>query len=146
MLEEEAFSGSPTKPPFYFQHFNLNRLNVLRSGTPLNKNYEPNWTTGDYVKEFRALYDTLGIGINAQVDIGGLTLSKFAHGGANYYAFNLCPDMCSLYHTHQESWGDIDLELGFSQPTSSVIKVMVFLIYNGGIKINSLLEVTKAVD
>ncbi len=144
MVHNQAMSHAPDKNPFNFQHFNLSSFNLKKNGQCVfPKPFQPNIGEGDAVDLYRHLYDSIGISHGNQSI--GLTYDAFINGRF-FLAADLTPDQCNSYHTHPENYGNLDLELAFSQVTPHPIYVLALSIFNSGIKIDQFQQVMKGTN
>ena len=144
MIHNQAMSHAPNKNPFNFQHFNLSSYNLKKNGQCVfPKPFQPNIGEGDAVDLYRHLYDSIGISHGNQSI--GLSYNAFVNGRF-FLAADLTPDQCNSYHIHPESYGNLDLELGFSEITPHPIYVLALSIFNSGIKIDQFQQVIKGTN
>jgi hypothetical protein len=123
-LDAKAFNGDVTANPFVFQNFNLNLLNLRINGNPFHSRpFTPNYTTGDYIREYRNLFDHGGCQhSNNCINIG----FKEFKTNSNFYLFDFTPDLCNSFHHHATKHGHIDVELGWSTPLASNIYMIIY--------------------
>ena len=134
MVHNQAMSHAPNKNPFNFQHFNLSSYNLKKNcQCVFPKPFQPNIEEGDVVDLYRHLYDSIGISHGNQSI--GLKYDTFINGRF-FLAADLTPDQCNLYHIHPEIYGNLDLELAFSEITPHPIYVLALSVFNSGIKID----------
>ena len=141
MISSKAMNLEKNHNPFNFQHFNLTSFNLKKNGQNVfPKAIECNFEDGDYMDLYRHLYDSLGIqhGNNSF----GLTIAHFKYG-KTFLAADLNPDQCNLYHTHPDTFGNLDLELTFAKNLKSPIYVFSYMIYNSGIKIDQYQQIFR---
>jgi len=134
-LSDSSFTGSISSNPFTFSHFNLNLLNLRVNGNPFHpRPFQPNYTTGDYMREYRNLMDHGGCQHGNNV----ITISpkEFLYN-ANFYIYDFTPDLCNSYHHHTLKHGHIDVELGWSTPLSHNIYMIVYSSHKQTIVIDS---------
>ena len=144
MIHNQAMSHAPNKNPFNFQHFNLSSYNLKKNGQCVfPKPFQPNIGEGDAVDLYRHLYDSIGISHGNQSI--GLKYETFVNGRF-FLAADLTPDQCNSYHIHPESYGNLDLELAFSEITPHPIYVLALSIFNSGIKIDQFQQVIKGTN
>ena len=144
MIHNQAMSHDPTKNPFRFEHFNLSNYNLKKNGQCVfPRPFQINPATGDVVELYRHLYDSIGISHSNQSI--GLTFDQFLKGRF-FLAADLTPDQCNSYHAHPDSFGNLDLELGFSAITPHPIYVIAYSIFNSGIKLDQFQQVIKGTD
>ena len=144
MVENEALIHHPKKNPFNFQHFNLNSFNLKKNGQLIfPKPFQPNFETGDVLDLYRHLHDSIGISHSNQSI--GLSINEFKNG-RTFLAADLTPCQCNSFHVHPDTYGTIDVELGFAKPTSGPIYLLAYTVYNSGIKIDQYQQVIKGAE
>ena len=144
MIHNQAMSHDPTKNPFRFEHFNLSNYNLKKNGQCVfPRPFQINPAAGDAIELYRHLYDSIGISHSNQSI--GLTFDQFLKGRF-FLAADLTPDQCNSYHAHPDSYGNLDLELGFSTITPHPIYVIAYSIFNSGIKLDQFQQVIKGTD
>ena len=61
LVDDADFAGGYQRNPFRFQKFGVNRIEFKRNGMPVPRHsYIPNWTTGEYIKDYMTLQEQLG--------------------------------------------------------------------------------------
>ena len=144
MIHNQALSHEPTYNPFNFRHFNLSSFNLKKNGQCVfPRPFQINPGEGDAVELYRHLYDSIGISHSNQSI--GMTYKDFLNGRF-VLAADLTPDQCNSFHAHPDVYGNLDLELGFSQITPHPIYILSLLIYNSGIKLDQFQQVIKGSD
>lgn len=123
-MDAKAYNGAVDANPFVFAHFNLNLLNLRINGHPFHsKPFTPNYATGDFMREYRNLFDHGGCHhSNNTINIG---MKEFKNN-SNFYLFDFTPDLCNSFHHHTTKHGHIDIELGWSSPLASNIYMIVY--------------------
>ena len=139
-LDARAFNGSVSYNPFTFTHFNLNLLNLRVNGNPFHpRPFQPNYSTGDFYREYRNLMDHGGVqhGNNAIA----INLKEFV-SNSNFYIYDFSPDLCNSYHQHASKQGSIDIELGWSKPLTDNIYMILYSSHKQTILIDSNRTIT----
>ena len=94
LLKHSGFIPDETKNPFVFPHNNLTSFVYKLNGLQLSDRFDLNFDTNQYIRAYRNLIDSIGVGSgNAGCD---LTLADFKTG-ACILALDLTPDFCSKY-------------------------------------------------
>ena len=141
MIHGDAFSHSAKMNPFNFQHFNLNRFNVIKNGQNVfPKAFTPDFENDDYMDLFRHLYDSVGFGISNFTC--AITVEAFKKGRC-ILPVDLTPDRCNNFHLHPDEKGKIDVELGFKSAVTHNIYLLSYAVYNSGIKIEETGQVIR---
>ena len=142
MIHNDAMTHDRTKNPFNFQHFDLNRFNLIKNGQCVfPKPFQPDFDTGDYADLYRHMYDSTGFGISNFSC--GISMEAFK-GGRCFLTADLTPDRCNGFHLHPDESGKLDLELGFKSSKPHPIYLMAYSIFNSGIKIEEKGQVIRA--
>ena len=127
MVTDDDFAGGyHTGSPFNFQHFNVNRVEMKKNGTPYPRNgYTPNWENGNYIKDYMKFQGQLGY------DTGDKCVQLTPHQWANGYtlfAFKLTEGPIGSGVAGPRSHckgGNVRLELSFAQHTPANLKVIL---------------------
>lgn len=132
-IDSEGFSGSNTKSPFLFHHFNINYLSLKVDGIPHPTTpFQPDWDKNKFVREYRHMIDSCGI--SHENISNGLTLDKFKKGSF-FTIFDLTPDQCNSFHNHAsilQSTVNIDLDVGFKEALTNPITALIYTSREGG--------------
>jgi len=138
-VSHNAFNGAYMLNPFNYQHYGLNHLAFYLNGIQYpEKAFTPNFTTGNYVREYLSLFESTN-----QEDGDcciNITRENFPKGNA-IFAFNFAPDhssgCCSTGYANPVNFGSSRLHLRFSEALKEAITVLVYLEYD------SILEIDK---
>jgi len=139
-LATGSFNGDVTLNPFTFKHFKLNSLNLKINGIPFhNRPFQPNYTTGEFVREYENLFNHTGVlhGNN----VFTITMHDFKEN-LNLYPFDFSPDLCNSYHQHTAKQGNVEIELGFETELTANIYMIVYSSYKQTVFIDSKRTVT----
>ena len=140
LVSNAAFSGSYALNPFNFQHGNVNYVALYREGESVpQRPYKPNFTNGQYMREFMGLYQALEM--YNRDDECGISFEDFA-GGTALFAFNLAPDM-SIGGGYAQPMreGNLRLEINFTDSTTALMNVIVWAVFDSKIEITRMREV-----
>ena len=146
MIHNEAMGHTHHRKynPFNFQHFDLNRYNLIKNGQCVfPKPFQPDFDTDNYMDLYRHMYDSTGFGISNHSC--GITKEAFKNGRC-FLTADLTPDQCNGYHLHPDESGKLDLELGFKTSKTHSIYLLAYSIFNSGIKIEETGQVIRAYD
>ena len=136
-IRADALNGSYKLNPFNFQHFNCNFVALRVNGVQIpSKGYRPNFEKKIVRRELRALYDNIGVSDPSDDSGCNLNVEDFT-GGYTLFSFDLTPDKCNGFHTHDNTTGIIDLEILFSKPLTEAITVLCYTAYE------SMIAITK---
>ena len=132
LIADNRLNGTYHLNPFRFQNFGLGFMALQVNGEQIPRvAYEPNFTTGDYIRDYLGLYEGLGL------DIGNNTIDVTPEQWANdlpLFVFRLSPGgLPSVPKT-----GNIRVELKFRTPLAANILLLCFAEYS------SVLEIDRA--
>lgn len=129
-VETRAADGEYDRNPFYFQHFNLKRLNLVVNGRRVpSDSLTPNFdNTPPLVnREYTHMFMNTG---TYRTDRGNcITLPAF-QDGMSVFPFDLTPDMCNSLHVHSSKMGLVGLELEWAVPLADPITILVHCSYD----------------
>lgn len=113
MIDSRAFNGASNKNIFNFQHFNLAAISLKVNSqmipvTPLTCDF----SNGDCLKAYKHMFNNLGIKNSNSPCL--ITYEKFL-AGSTLIPFDLTPDGCSSYHSHEKKTGTIELDIRFKE-------------------------------
>lgn len=122
-----AFDGSWTENPYFFQHFNLNSINLVINGASLpSEPLQPDFATipGLVAREYMHMFENTGC-------LGGrrgnlVSYSSFV-SGSTLFPFDLSWDQCNSRHIHAGRDGHIDLKVSWSQNLPHAICILVYM-------------------
>jgi hypothetical protein len=126
-----AFEGDQTLNPYNFEHFDISQFALRVNGSTLPATvFTPNFTTGDYLREYRHMVDNSGIG--AGNNSNGLTPKDF-EGGKFFLCYDLSAEYCNGFHLHPTFTGNIDIEMSFKKVTPCNINMLIYGSYSGAL-------------
>ena len=120
LLRDERMNGYYHMNPFSFGHFDLSNIFLTVNGECIPRRaYEPNFTSGAYIREYLAFLDGIGLDIgNKALD---LTPAEWA-ASYPFFIFRLNPSgLPTLPKT-----GAIRLSIKFRQPTPNILNALCF--------------------
>ena len=119
-VSDTAMNAGPNTNPFRFENLNLSFLQLILNGEAYPRQaYQPNFDTGDYIREYLGLLETLNI------DIGNNAIDLTPEVWGNTYPFFMFSTDPSGYPTLPRS-GSSRLELQFRTATANVYNVVCF--------------------
>lgn len=137
MVNAAAYQGTIATSPFYFQHFNINEIQLLENGQPIAEGpVKMNFTNKTrVVNAYHLLLESIGaIGDRAMTP--PLTLNHFCDGHS-IFCFTRSPDLVhGLNHLPNQS-GNLTLQMNFSAALPSAIMVVCMAEFDARIQINS---------
>lgn len=140
MIENEAFNGSISKNPFFFDHFKLNKIALYRDGASIpGRPFTPDFEKGKILRSYLHTMRTMNYYNND--DTNGLTPKMFG-SGYTIYAYDLTPekDITASYNQGIVS-KNLRLELFFKDPLPNTVNVLLFASYNSAVEITQLRDV-----
>ena len=123
LVSETDLVGGNQSNPFNFQHFSVNQLALYVNGELVpNKKFTPNYTTGEYIREYVAMFE----GLNKYLKDHSFPLSIKEFGkGFTLYVFDLSPDSNAPGCHAVPRNGAVRLDLQFATaPTSSLAAIL----------------------
>lgn len=130
----DAFNGGQEKNPFYFNHNAINNFNIKINGVPVCPTpFQPNFATGNYIREYRWFLDNLGI--HHENESNGISMEEYKNNSC-IWNFDLTPDLCNSFHLHETKSGSVDVTFGFSTNTTKALTMIVYACYNSSIAID----------
>lgn len=134
ILHNDNYNGTIKTNPYNFQNHDVNYMclkvnNVLVPAEP----YTPDYENKLFIREFRSLFDNLGIHHD---DCGNSIGTAEYFNGTNFYAFDLSPDLCNGFHSHPFQPGTIDIDCRLKNPLTKPVTLMAFAIYNAIVSID----------
>ena len=139
-MRTKAFLGAYDENPFRFEHFNLNRYNLIVNSARVPTNpYRPNFEKG---KEgaMRMYLDTdrhsgkYRTNCAHSISYFGFTTDRFIS------PLDLCPDLCNSQHRHAGREGVLEAELGWAKALEVPITVVVLMKFDQVVTVDPLLE------
>lgn len=139
-VKAKAFSGDYSNDPFYFDHFNIQMLTLLRDGQPIpyRDAYHPDFEKELYTREYvmSIIQGTEHLNTNQN---NGISLSDFANG-RSLFTFNLTPDFC-IAGAQQPKDGNLRLDMQFGKALPEAINVIVYGLFDHEIQITRELQI-----
>jgi len=122
MVSDAAATGSYSSNPFNFQNFGLNYI-ALRVNSELVPRVpmEPNFTTGDYLREYLTVLEALGYDIGPNT--WSISPTQWA-AGFNIYAFKVTPGSIGAVRSNQLT-GDIRLDMKFADALTGNVTLII---------------------
>ena len=113
MVSNEGFIGSYATNPFFFQHFDLSKLDVTCDGHSVYcKLFEPKFGANQYLRSYLSLYQALAS--QNQVQNCNIDYEDYK-GGHCFWGYDLTPDQAAdQSHLHPIKTGNLRLEFQFA--------------------------------
>ena len=140
MVTNEGFNGSYATNPFFFQHFDLSKLDVTCDGhSGYGKPFEPKFGADQYLRSYLSLYQALAS--QNQVQNCNIDYEDYK-GGYCFWGYDLTPDQAAdQSHLHPIKTGNLRLEFQFATALEQTINVIVYAEFDSLVEINGLREV-----
>ena len=141
LVLNEAFNGTLHTNPFFFQHFNLSKMDVTCDGHSVyGKPFEPRFGNDQYLSSNLSVYQALA----SQNQVQNCNIDYEDYKGCNcFWGYDLTPDQAAdKSHLHPLKTGNLRLELQFATSFAKTIKVLVYPEFDNLIVINGLRDVT----
>jgi len=144
MVKSAAFAGSYKTNPFKFDHFGMTSGAIRVNGEQVPcEPYTPDWDKQLYTREYRDLFDNIGISHN---DMGNVITPQLFAGGNFMMAFDLTPDRCNGRHYHPRQSGMIALEITLKEALKQSINVLAFATYDAIVSLDKHNRVTTDIS
>ena len=131
MLDDNRLNGDANHNPFLFNHFDLTHVSMLVNGEQLPRvAYQPNFQTGDYLREYFGLLEGLGL------DTGNKTIDITPEIWATtfpFFIFRLTPG--GLPSVPKS--GSVRLDMKFRNPTPRNVIIILYT------EVPTVLEIDK---
>jgi len=139
ILESDQMENSPGVNPFFFNHCNLNGLNVFINGEPVHATaIDPDFEKGRYLKEYKWYLNNTGL---KTFQTSGVTIEEYARNMC-FFCYDLSPDLCNGYYKHGLETGSIDINLSFSKALTKNHTLLFFASYDEQILIDKNRTIT----
>ena len=126
LVTNEALNGTLETNPFFFQHFNLSKMDVTCDGHSVyEKPFEPRFGNDQYLRSFLSVYQALA----SQNQVQNCNIDyKDYKGGYCFWGYDLTPDQAA----------DQPHLLQFATALAKTINVLVYAEFDNLIEINGL--------
>ena len=140
MLDNEAFNGSIKRNPFYFQHFDLNKIALYREGESIpGRPFTPDFDLKHYSRSYANTMQTFHY-FNSD-DTNGLTYEEFGDG-YTLYAYDLTADNdIGAPYRHAIASNNLRLELYFKKNLPKTINVLLYAVFDSHVEVTKLRDV-----
>ena len=129
MVTTKAAEGSYSYNPFYFHHFDCERMALVINGEtyPTDGLHFDFGATNPLVsRAYKWMYENTGA---SEGDKGNIVHWSAFQAGSFIVPFDLTPDKCNGIHNHNAEHGFIDLQLSFQRPLPVPIYVLYELVF-----------------
>ena len=134
IVKTAAFHGSYLENPWYFYHWNLNHICLKINGRSYPATaFNPNFTTGDYVRELRSFYDNCGVGQGTR---GNISADRWKDGNT-FWVFDLTADRNGGYNIQPPKNGLVELEINFSATPTENLTVLMYALFHEQISVDN---------
>ena len=133
-VASEGALGKMKNNPFYFQHFNVRKLNLRLNSRSIPRNpLRPDFPNQLIAREYSRLFTETGRECMTKPCL--ISPYDFA-SGFTIFPFDLTPDKCNGEHTHIGRVGDLDLEMEWNVALPKCITVLVYTAHDQVTTIN----------
>ncbi|KAM3922859.1 uncharacterized protein F54H12.2-like [Leptodactylus fuscus] len=138
-VENEAFSGSYTRNPLCFHHYNVNQASLYLDGQQIPaRPFQPDFETDSAVREYAALLHISG---KQRSDSGSAIDRDEFINGYTFFAFDLSPDEEPGGHFSLIKTGNLRAEVHFAVPTPHTVNMIVYSIHTNIVEISNRREI-----
>ena len=135
MVTNDAFSGSITKNPYNFRHFDVNFMQLYTDGEPvLAKPLKLNLAEGKYLDVFQTLYKGFD---KLSGEKSSIIKREDWSRGYSLFAFDLTPDFDDDDHYPLIKHGNLRLEINFGTALQHTINIIVYAEFYNIIEISA---------
>ena len=132
MVSSRAFNGNYSLNPFNFKHYNIKSLLLTRDAENIPfERFEPDFTTGNCLREFMSLYqsnDLLGKNVVLPINY-----EEFK-SGFTCFQWNLSDNRRGM-NAGPNQRGNVKLEMAFAEPTSEALVVVLYGMFESTVQI-----------
>ncbi|XP_030420927.1 uncharacterized protein F54H12.2-like [Gopherus evgoodei] len=133
-VDNDAFSGSYTKNPFHFKHYDINFVALYVDGEQVpTKPLQPDFEAGRCVREYMNLVQTAGKHMKDRSLL--IDREEFAQG-YTLFAFDLSPDQECADHYSLIKTGNLRAEIRFGRALTVTVNMIVYGVFDNVIEIN----------
>jgi hypothetical protein len=123
-VDSRGVDSNITKNPYKFENFNINYFQAYINGEPIRPQaFQPDFENKSYMTEYRWFLDNLGCYDSKNpIDI---TYQEFGTNSC-FFAYDLSPELCNLYHQHGNQTGMFDFDVGFKTALANNITAIIY--------------------
>lgn len=138
-VDNEAYTGSYTRNPFNFEHYDAEFLGLYTDGHPYPaKPFQPYFQRGQYVREYYQLIQTTGRYLKDRP----LAITRRDFGeGYTLFCINLEPDEGSSGNVSLIKTGNVRLEVRFRVPLPRTVNLICYSVFDSVIEISNRRQV-----
>ena len=129
LVPTAAYNGDYNQNPYLFKNHDLKYLDLKVNGvsTPATP-YKPNFSTGKYMREYRALFDNLGIKLT-NAGLSNMSGAVFANEKC-YFPYDFSKDKTNAFYLRKAETGAIDVSMEFASENQTELTVLMFATYD----------------
>lgn len=143
LVSDASLAGSYQLNPLNFQHYNVNYIVLVVDGkeTVPAKAFQPNFHTGQYLREYMSLYQgTDSLFSNRSINV---TRDEYPQG-YTFWVFDLSNDIGAQNCFSLPRSGSVRLELKFAENTTETINVVCYAEFDHVLEIDQYRNVIVA--
>lgn len=134
MVEQVSHSGSISKNPFNFKHFDCSEASIVVNGVhEPSEPYKLNIDAGDYINLYSDFL--LNTGIATEDRDFGIDFLDYI-GGDFLLVFDRSKEKCNRFHRHPADSGTIDINIRTKTNLPGTVTVIVYATYSSEIYID----------
>ena len=139
-VDSRGVDGNIAKNPFKFGNFGINYFQAYINGEPIRPQaFQPDFENNSYMSEYRWLLDNLGCYVSKNpLD----TNYKEFGSNSTFFAYDLSPELCNLYHQHGNQSGVFDFDVGFKAALTNNVTAIIYGSFHEVIMIDKFRNVT----
>lgn len=138
-VDNEGYTGSYTRNPFNFQHYDTEFLSIYADGHAYPaRPLQPLFQSGQYVREYYHMIQTTGRHLKDRSL--AVTRSDFGHG-YSLFCFNLEPDDGQSGNVSLIKTGNVRLEVRFRTALPRTINIICYSVFDSVIEISNQRQV-----
>lgn len=129
-MATSAVEGMYSRNPFYFRHYNVNRLSLAVNGRSVpSQALTPNFQSNPprVAREYLHMFLNTGA---YRINRGNCISLKQFQNGLTLFPFDLSPDLCNGLHVHEGRDGHIGIELTWAEPLAESVTVFAYCAFD----------------
>jgi len=129
LVKTKAFDGDKKESPFTFRNANVSKVYLRRNNAIFpNEPAKYDFPNNDYVIPYsKGFLKSIGYAEKDQPSL--VSFQNYKHD-YTLHAFDLTPDGCVSYHHHPARYGNMDIKMELSEPTTEALTMIVLHSYD----------------
>jgi hypothetical protein len=125
-VDSKGVDGDVAKNPFIFNHFGINYFQAYINGEPIKPHaFKPDFSNDvdSYMELYRWFLDNMGCyESKSPLDVN---YTEFKNNSC-FFAYDLSPELCNLYHQHGNQSGVFDFDVGFKAALDQNVTAIIY--------------------